>query len=96
MLDIREHADRRPVQVSGGQAQRAAVARAIAHKPRLLFADEPTGALDSANGAVVLDAMLALAKENATSVVLVTHDRAIARRAGEVIEMRDGRMVGAA
>lgn len=93
-LDIHQQADRRPVQVSGGQAQRAAVARAIAHRPRMLFADEPTGALDSVNGAIVLESLLQLAKVNRTSVVLVTHDRAIARRADEVVEMRDGRMVG--
>jgi putative ABC transport system ATP-binding protein len=93
-LDIHQQADRRPVQVSGGQAQRAAVARAIAHRPRLLFADEPTGALDSVNGEIVLAAMLQLAKENGTSVVLVTHDKSIAARADKIIEMRDGRMVG--
>lgn len=92
-LDIQEQADRRPVQVSGGQAQRAAVARAIAHRPQVLFADEPTGALDSVNGAIVLDSMLQLAKENHTSVVLVTHDKAIAGRADEIVRMRDGRMV---
>ncbi|GII24096.1 ABC transporter ATP-binding protein [Planosporangium mesophilum] len=93
-LDIVEQADRRPVQVSGGQAQRAAVARAIVHRPRLLFADEPTGSLDSVNGAIVLSAMLQLAKENGTSVVLVTHDTSVAGQADEIIEMRDGRMVG--
>lgn len=93
-LDIVGQADRRPVQVSGGQAQRAAVARAIVHRPRLLFADEPTGALDSVNGAIVLSAMLQLAKENGTSVVLVTHDKSVAGQADEIIEMRDGRMVG--
>lgn len=94
LLGIGEQADRRPAQVSGGQAQRAAVARAMAHRPRLLFADEPTGSLDSTNGDIVLDALLRLAREDGTSIVLVTHDQAVASRAKCVVSMQDGRTVG--
>jgi putative ABC transport system ATP-binding protein len=93
-LGIAEQADRRPSQVSGGQAQRAAVARAMVHRPRVLFADEPTGALDSANGEVVLQALMRLARENGTSVVLVTHDERLAAQADRVVALRDGRTVG--
>lgn len=90
-LGLAERADARPHQVSGGQAQRAAVARAIAHQPAVLFADEPTGALDTHNGEAVLELMLELARENGASVVLVTHDRSVAARADRLFELRDGR-----
>jgi putative ABC transport system ATP-binding protein len=90
LLGISEHADRRPRQVSGGQAQRAAVARALVHRPQVLFADEPTGALDSTNGELVFKAMLDLARESGSSVVLVTHDEHLAGAADRVIPMRDG------
>jgi putative ABC transport system ATP-binding protein len=90
MLGIAEHADRRPRQVSGGQAQRAAVGRALVHRPQVLFADEPTGALDSHNGEVVFAAMLELARQSGSSVVLVTHDEGLATSADRIIPMRDG------
>lgn len=90
MLDLADHADRRPAQVSGGQAQRAAVGRAIAHRPAVVFADEPTGSLDSGNGKIVLDALLDLARSHESSVVLVTHDAGIAARADRTVPMRDG------
>lgn len=89
-LDLVEHADRRPSRVSGGQAQRAAVARAVAHRPAVVFADEPTGSLDSANGEVVLELLLKLAKEDGSSVILVTHDERVAARADRTIRMLDG------
>lgn len=91
-LGLAEHADRRPAKVSGGQAQRAAVARAIVHKPAVLFADEPTGALDTSNGAVVLATIVDLARENGTAVVLVTHDQGIAAHCDRIISMADGKV----
>ncbi|MFF0295927.1 ABC transporter ATP-binding protein [Kitasatospora sp. NPDC004615] len=89
-LGLTEHADRRPAKVSGGQAQRAAVARAVVHRPAVVFADEPTGALDSANGAVVIDLLWELAREQGSAVVLVTHDPAVARKADRTITLLDG------
>jgi putative ABC transport system ATP-binding protein len=82
--------DRRPSQVSGGQSQRVAVARALIHKPAVVFADEPTGSLDSANASTVLDEFLLLAKAQASAVVLVTHDAAVAARADTRYVMADG------
>lgn len=91
-LDLGERADARPARVSGGQAQRAAVARAIAHRPAVVFADEPTGALDSTNGEAVLAALLQLSHENGATVVLVTHDHTVAGRADRVVTLEDGRI----
>ncbi|MFE1949408.1 MULTISPECIES: ABC transporter ATP-binding protein [Streptomyces] len=82
--------DRRPSQVSGGQSQRVAVARALIHKPAVVFADEPTGSLDSANANTVLEEFLLLAKAQGTAVVLVTHDAAVAARADTRYVMADG------
>jgi len=89
-LGIVAEADRRPAQVSGGQAQRAAVARAIVHRPRVVFADEPTGALDGGNSTVVLDLLMTLAREDGAAVVLVTHDTTVAERAERTVVMCDG------
>ena len=74
------HADPLPLlsKVSGGQAQRAAVARALIHQPAVVFADEPTGALDQASGELVLDELLAAARDQQTAVVLVTHELSVA------------------
>lgn len=84
--------DHRPSQLSGGECQRTAVARAVVHQPRLLLADEPTGNLDSAAGAAVLGLFDDLHAEGAT-IVLVTHDERIAERAPRVVTMRDGHVV---
>jgi putative ABC transport system ATP-binding protein len=82
-----------PHQLSGGEQQRVALARALAASPKLLFADEPTGNLDSANARVVADMMLALVAETGAAMVLVTHDDALAARADRRARMADGRMV---
>ncbi|GIG92905.1 ABC transporter ATP-binding protein [Plantactinospora endophytica] len=91
-LAVAELADRRPGQVSGGEAQRAAVARALAHKPSVIFADEPTGALDSVAGEVVLDALTGLARKEGSSVVMVTHEARVAAYADRTVFLRDGRV----
>ena len=91
-LDIEDVADRRPGEVSGGQAQRAAVARALVHRPAVIFADEPTGALDSVASERVLDALTGLAGEHGSAVVLVTHEARIASYADRTVFLRDGRI----
>jgi putative ABC transport system ATP-binding protein len=91
-LEVDDVADRRPGQVSGGQAQRAAVARALVHRPEVIFADEPTGALDSSAGELVLDAFTSLARQRATTVVLVTHEARVAAYADRTVFLRDGRV----
>jgi ABC-type lipoprotein export system ATPase subunit len=83
-----------PAQVSGGEAQRAAVARACIGEPLVIFADEPTGAVDQASGAIVMDLFAELAREGGTSAVIVTHDQGVARRGDSVVRMLDGRRVG--
>jgi putative ABC transport system ATP-binding protein len=67
-----------------------AIARALAHRPQVIFADEPTGALDTRTGEETITALLTVARETNAAVVIVTHDEAVARRAQRVIEMRDG------
>ena len=82
-----------PAQLSGGEQQRVAVARAFSHRPRLLFADEPTGNLDAATGAKVIELLTELNRETGTTLVLVTHDPELAARARRVIRLRDGAVV---
>ncbi len=83
-----------PVQLSGGEQQRVAVARAYAGSPTLLLADEPTGNLDSENGRLVIDLLLRLHREQESVLILVTHDPSLASLADRVISLRDGRIVG--
>jgi len=82
--------DHYPVQLSGGEQQRVALARAFILRPPIVFADEPTGNLDSSNGAHVLELLLDLNRKEGTTLVLVTHDPAIASHASRIITMRDG------
>jgi len=82
-----------PAQLSGGEQQRVAVARAFANRPRLLFADEPTGNLDAANGQNVVELLAELNHELGTTIVLVTHEPELAARAQRVLRLRDGAVV---
>jgi putative ABC transport system ATP-binding protein len=82
-----------PHQLSGGEKQRCAICRALVNNPRLIFADEPTGNLDSVNGKAVLELLLELHRERQTTLILVTHSPEIARTADRVITLRDGRSV---
>ncbi len=83
---------RLPDHLSGGQRQRAAVARAIVHQPKIILADEPTGALDTANAAGVIDLLLAMQREIGATLIMVTHDRDAARRLDRQVQLRDGRV----
>jgi putative ABC transport system ATP-binding protein len=90
-LDLGGLADRRVGELSGGQAQRVALGRALVIRPRVLFADEPTGALDSLTGELVMRHMITVAREEGTAVVLVTHDARVAAYAAREVVVRDGR-----
>jgi putative ABC transport system ATP-binding protein/lipoprotein-releasing system ATP-binding protein len=93
LLDLEDLRDKLPEEISGGQAQRVAVARALAGDPRLILADEPTGQLDRANGAAVVDVLLAAAEHAGAALLIATHDLAVADRLPERWEMHSGRMV---
>jgi putative ABC transport system ATP-binding protein len=89
-VGLEHRKDHFPAQLSGGEQQRTAVARALVHRPAVVLADEPTGALDSASGAAVLRLMDELRREEGSALLLATHDETIAAAADRVIRMRDG------
>ncbi|HEX5494310.1 MAG TPA: ABC transporter ATP-binding protein [Mycobacteriales bacterium] len=89
-FEVTDLADRRPGELSGGQAQRVAMARALVTEPQVVFADEPTGALDALAGERVLTALLGVARRAGTTVLLVTHDTTVAAYADREIGLRDG------
>ncbi len=88
-LGVAEAGSRRPGDMSGGQAQRVAVARAMVHAPAVLFADEPTGALDQATGHEVMQILTTTASMTGTTLVVVTHDTRVAQWCGRLVELRD-------
>ena len=91
-VDLLDRADARPAELSGGEQQRIALCAALAHSPRLLVADEPTGELDEATAAAVLDLLADLAREEGASALVVSHDPASASIADRVVHVRDGRV----
>jgi len=95
-LGIADLADSRTGAVSGGQAQRAAVARAMLHEPSIVLADEPTGALDSINGEAVLDALVELTSSAGTALLVITHDNVVASHLDTLVTMHDGAILAGA
>ncbi len=91
-LGLSEHLDKRPTQLSGGQAQRAAIARALVTNPRLLFADEPTGSLDSLAAERTMEVLLNSVHSRGAALVIITHDARIAAYADREVTVRDGRI----
>ncbi len=83
-----------PAQLSGGEQQRVAIARAFVGKPKLLLADEPTGNLDGVTGRAIVDLLFALASETGATLLLITHDEALAHRCRRVVHIADGRIAG--
>ncbi len=82
-----------PTQLSGGEQQRVAIARAVAPRPQIIFADEPTGNLDATTGAAIIDLLFAQRAATSATLVIITHDTALAERCDRIVEMRDGQIV---
>ncbi len=94
LVEMEERMDHRPSQLSGGQKQRVAIARAMANDPALLLADEPTGALDSGTGRLVMDLFHRLHREQGKTIVLITHSPELAEECQRIVTLRDGRVTG--
>jgi putative ABC transport system ATP-binding protein len=94
LVGLRDRMDHFPAQLSGGEQQRVAIARAIAKRPDVLLCDEPTGALDSPTGILVLQALERINRETGALTVVITHNEVIARMADRVIRLKDGRIAG--
>jgi putative ABC transport system ATP-binding protein len=92
-VDLTDRGHHYPAELSGGEQQRVAIARAFANKPKILLADEPTGNLDSKNGQHIFELMTGLHKQRSVTLVLVTHDNALAAAAQRQVVLRDGRLV---
>ena len=92
VVGLEDRAGALPSQLSGGQQQRVAIARALINEPHLLLADEPTGNLDSRNGAAIVDLLLTLRDERAATVIVATHDPGIAERCDTSLHLRDGQL----
>jgi putative ABC transport system ATP-binding protein len=92
LVGLGERLDHFPAQLSGGEQQRVAIARAVAKRPEVLLCDEPTGALDSTTGVLVLEVLQRVNRELSTTTVLITHNAGIARMADRVVHLADGRI----
>jgi putative ABC transport system ATP-binding protein len=92
-LDLAEKASAKAITLSGGQKQRTVIARALAGDPSVIFADEPTGNLDSQTGAIVEEMLFALNREKGITLVIVTHDEELAARCDRQVVLRDGRII---
>lgn len=92
-VGLRHRLDHYPAQLSGGEQQRVAIARAVAPRPEIVFADEPTGNLDAATGAAIIDLLFDRRQATAATLLIITHDPALAARCERIVEMRDGRVV---
>ena len=93
MLGLKDRANHLPNQLSGGQQQRVSIARALANKPSIIFADEPTGNLDRKNGLEVMEILKASAKKYEQTLILITHEMSVANMADRVIEISDGKII---
>ncbi|HLG10742.1 MAG TPA: ABC transporter ATP-binding protein [Dehalococcoidia bacterium] len=93
LVGLRERADNRPGELSGGERQRVTIARALVNDPAIVWADEPTGDLDSTNAEEIINLMCRLNQERAVTFALVTHDISIGRRAHRIVRMKDGEIV---
>ena len=92
LLGLEQRKDHLPGQISGGEMQRVAIARAMVNKPEILLADEPTGNLDTKRSAEIVEVLKKLNLERRLTVIMVTHNQELARQAGRMFEMRDGRI----
>ncbi len=91
-VGLRDRADHLPAELSGGEQQRVAIARAIVNKPSVLFADEPTGNLDSATSSEIMEILLKLSQEQHVTLIVVTHDQSLARAGDRTLVIRDGKV----
>ena len=92
-MEMKDRADHRPATLSGGEKQRVAIARALINKPKVVFADEPTGNLDSATSEAIMDTLKSLHADNGLSLVMVTHDLDLAGSSDRIVRMQDGEVV---
>lgn len=91
-VGLASHSEQRPYELSGGQQQRVGIARALANRPRILLADEPTGQLDSATGAAMMQLIVSVVRSDGVAALVSTHDPAVAALADRVVELHDGRL----
>ena len=94
MVGMKERMSHKPDELSGGEKQRVAIARAMANNPAIILADEPTGALDSETGRMIMDIFHRLHKEQGKTIVFITHSRELAEETGRIITLRDGEILG--